>query len=455
MRRPSLLLVPFVAIALFGCDNPNVGELASGSTSAPEPQSAPKVKEPTAPGVGTPAPRTPASGYTAHEWGTFTSVQDSDGNTMVGLHHEDEPLPAFVEKRFDMTPTFGKGSASIPGPITQKLETPVIYFHTKEAMTVRVDVDFPLGILGEWFPNVSRAVPALMERADQVKDTSLGWDAVLDPSPDRTKLLDVHDDDIWAPSRNVDCAMVTSPSGGSDMFIFYRGIGAFEMPIKITHGDDGMLTVANLSSEHIPDIVLLHNDGFQGAVVHIGGVAGGQAVTVPVPKFDRGMDAYVDMARDVLQIALEADGLFADEALAMVDTWTHSYFKTPGLRALYVTPKAWTDALLPLRLDPEPVSLVRTMVGRIEVLTRESEIEASALLETLFLSRQAMDTALGRDSDHPYPGFVMEVLDEHFGRFSEPRVRRAIQQMEEGPVKAWAVQIRDLLNAKVQVGVEG
>ena len=28
------------------------------------------------------------------------------------------------------------------------------------------------------------------------------------------------------------------------------------------------------------------------------------------------------------------------QARAMVDTWSHSYFRTPGLRVLYVVPRA-------------------------------------------------------------------------------------------------------------------
>src|SRR5947208_534222 len=41
------------------------------------------------------------TGFVAHEWGTFTSVQSSTGETMVGMAHEDEPLPQFVWGRSD------------------------------------------------------------------------------------------------------------------------------------------------------------------------------------------------------------------------------------------------------------------------------------------------------------------------------------------------------------------
>ena len=34
-----------------------------------------------------------------HEWGTFTSVADWQGNAIEGLHRTEEPLPKFVHRR--------------------------------------------------------------------------------------------------------------------------------------------------------------------------------------------------------------------------------------------------------------------------------------------------------------------------------------------------------------------
>ena len=52
--------------------------------------------------------------------------------------------------------------------------------------------------------------------------------------------------------------------------------------------------------------------------------------------------------RSIIELqALERTGLTADESQAMVKTWTKSYFKSEGLRLLYVVPRAWTDGLLP------------------------------------------------------------------------------------------------------------
>jgi hypothetical protein len=76
------------------------------------------------------------------------------------------------------------------------------------------------------------------------------------------------------------------------------------------------------------------------------------------------------------------------------------------MRILYVLPRAWTDALLPLRLDPAPRELVRTLVGRVEVLTVGEEQRLVGDIER---------AAAGG------PPYEMTAL----GSFAEPKLRRA------------------------------
>src|SRR5690349_7153293 len=73
-------------------------------------------------------PGTQGQSLTVHEWGTFTSVQSSLGKQMQGLHHTDELLPSFVHAR-DVLARSEKGFEELPEPVTQKLETPVLYFY--------------------------------------------------------------------------------------------------------------------------------------------------------------------------------------------------------------------------------------------------------------------------------------------------------------------------------------
>jgi len=59
---------------------------------------------------------------------------------------------------------------------------------------------------------------------------------------------------------------------------------------------------------------------------------------------------------------LAADGLFDDEARALLNTWELSYFKSTGLRVFFLVPRAWTDFYLPLEIS-QPADVNRVMVG--------------------------------------------------------------------------------------------
>jgi hypothetical protein len=70
--------------------------------------------------------------------------------------------------------------------------------------------------------------------------------------------------------------------------------------------------------------------------------------------------------RTALKRALIAQGLFADEAEAMLNTWKASYFQKPGLRVFYIVPREWTDYFLPLEFSV-PARVTRVIVGRIDL----------------------------------------------------------------------------------------
>src|SRR5262249_30274635 len=65
-----------------------------------------------------------------HEWGTFLSVQGSDGGTLGGMVESEEDLPNFVRER-------GLGGRN-RACLMQKVETPVTYFYTDRPRTVKM-----------------------------------------------------------------------------------------------------------------------------------------------------------------------------------------------------------------------------------------------------------------------------------------------------------------------------
>jgi hypothetical protein len=362
--------------------------------------------------------------FVVHEWGTFTSVQGSDGATVPGLHEEEEPLPAFVHGRYAFGPF--KQMEELPELVTQKLETPVIYFYA-DVPRASVDVAFPQGIISEWYPDAEAFAPEI-GTLEGFRDGQMRWtveftDPATAPAPPA-----VDPDDIWAPSRAV-AARPLRVGDEHERFIFYRGLGRFELPVYVEAHEDGSIEVVNASDVDLPAVFVLnlHDEG--ALYESLGAIpAGGSVVTTPSPK-EIDLDLYVDTAAAGVAEALVASGLYADESRAMVDTWRRSYFLTPGLRVLYVVPRAWTDALLPITISPEPDELVRTLIGRIEVFTPVFEYDTVSLLLGAFDSA-ADPTAVDLAS---------------FGRFAEPRIRRAMALHEDAEFHAFCAALLDRL----------
>jgi hypothetical protein len=103
-----------------------------------------------------------------------------------------------------------------------------------------------------------------------------------------------------------------------------------------------------------------------------------------------------------LERALVDQGLYPREARAMVTTWRDQWF-VDGLRLLYLVPRGVTDRVLPLRVAPAPDELQRVLVGRIEIITPETELSVRELLGSEPNDERAIDT-----------------LRSRFGRFAQP-----------------------------------
>ena len=88
--------------------------------------------------------------------------------------------------------------------------------------------------------------------------------------------------------------------------------------------------------------------------------------------------ANLDRLKWDMRAALQEEGLFPDEADALLNTWEVSYFKSAGLRLFFMVPRAWTDWYLPLDISV-PCEAKRAMVGRLELVTPEQR----ALLKKL------------------------------------------------------------------------
>lgn len=356
-----------------------------------------------------------ASNYTAHEWGTFTSVQGGDGQLLSWCPLKTAELPGFV---YDWSKAGMNRRKLIPPKSTmmtlQRMETPVIYFYADQAMNVDVNVAFPQGDITEWYPQASQIGPSSPVDTNSptkgiLNESRAIWRnlQITPPSAEDEKVLpqDTSGSHYFAArcprsdSVHTDSALSTNNTSETEKFIFYRGVGRFAAPLRVTVDSNNLINVKNTGSNSLAHLFLISIHQGIGSFSALDELPASSSVRwqsltdnwhqYPLPQFQ------IEIAAE-LQAALTSEGLFPDEARAMVDTWKDSWFTEEGVRVLYVLPRPWTDAILPLALNPQPKELTRVMVGRAEIITPEAVNDLSQTLT----KAAAGDTAAGVEARH-------------------------------------------------------
>lgn len=314
-----------------------------------------------------------ASDLTVHEWGTFTSVAGPDGSAIEwdALGGKDD-LPHFVNEF-----AFRCSKVSIRG--TARMETPVMYFYSSEAMQANVKVAFPRGLITEWYPKavyqvfqrsgVDGATHRLQANLNGI-DTSLRsltgaieW-ANIQVEPNTSPALPTENTQSrYYAARATDSAPLTV-GDQHEKFLFYRGVGRFPIPLAAQIESDGSIVVQRRGAETVPAVILFENRAGQMGYRNAGVVKDAVNLESPV------LDSSVPVLRTELEAVLVAQGLFPKEAEAMVETWKDSWFEE-GMRLIYIVPSRAVDAFLPLHVDPAPSETARVFVGRIELITPE------------------------------------------------------------------------------------
>lgn len=294
-----------------------------------------------------------------HEWGTFTSVAGADGAAVPWNSLAcPEDLPRFVN-------SFGIGfKATWFG--TVRMETPVMYFYSPRALTARVAVQFPHGFITEWYPKAEVSVeqdgarlPPNLSGIDFSMLKSAGvieWSDIK-VQPGATPKYPVENNaSRYYPARETDATPI-SVDGQAEKFLFYRGVGHFQVPLSARVLNDGKILIA--SHEAVPGVILFEN---RGGKLGYRNITGETAIDPPA------LDSTFARLQKDLETMLVEQGLFAKEAHAMVETWRTSWFEE-GSRLLYIVPLSATDAMLPVQIEPTPQKIVRVFVGRIELIT--------------------------------------------------------------------------------------
>ena len=398
-------------------------------------------------------------GFVAHEWGTFTSVQGGDGVLLDWRPLESSKLPGFVYNW--QKPGLKRVATGVASPFTkaslttlQRMETPVIYFYTKESQTVDVIVDFPKGLITEWYPQAIRIGPSFIPpspavaKADELvhkagaKPTFTFASLLSNPTTPQSRaqwqveilrdrdgaqiassLLTDKSGSHYFAARETDANFLevnsldaTNPAPQHEKFLFYRGAGNFPTPLHVTMTAENTIMIANTGEEPLLHLFVLGLENQAGNFVEVEQLAAGESKTIQMNPQQKSEPVKQLAAKLGQRMAedLVCEGLYQREANAMVNTWQDSWFEEDGLRVLYVLPRAWTDRTLPLKMEPAPKELVRVMVGRAEVLTPKREQQLSTNLTN----------AHGGDKEA-----AEEVLAEfkRLGRFAQPALQLALK----------------------------
>ncbi len=392
-------------------------------------------------------------GYIAHEWGTFTSVQGGDGALRAWRPLKTSELPGFVHN-------WANASVGHGGPFLlsktsmvtlQRMETPVIYFYANQPMNVDVNVGFPKGFITEWYPGVDRIGPAFTNPDGStngvLRESRAIWRgleivpiATNDQSFEQSLPKDNSGSHYFTARKtasNLVRAHTNSPTNTpeTEKFIFYRGAGSFDTPLRVTVDSNNTVAVENTCQQNLAHLFLVNIHHGTGAFAVLDALPVGNSVVwveltngpadhwmqYPLPQFQDEIGARV-------QAALVSEGLFTDEAKAMVDTWKDSWFTEQGTRVLYILPRLWTDEILPITLNPPPKELTRVMVGRAEIISPETEAH---FLQTLVEAQ----------SGDPKARLQAAIEFRNLGRFADPALQLALSHATQTNLANFAYQL--------------
>lgn len=333
------------------------------------------------------------SRLTVHEWGTFTSIAGDDGSAVEWLPQTGpQDLPCFVERtRFEAIKGILSG--------TVRMETPVLYFYTPEPTTVNVSVGFTQGLITEWYPRAD-VTPATFTAAvlQRPWNGHIAWtDVKVLPRASASFPIESDASHYYA-ARQTDAAPLQTGSQ-KERFLFYRGVGRFAPPIAATLAANGQIAIRSIDNEPVGEIIVFENYGGSIRFGHARGA--GTTLGARVPSAPGEMKA---LHRE-LERMLVAEGLYAREAAAMIETWRDSWFEE-GTRLFYIASRKSVDEILPLAITPAPTTVERVFVGRMELLTPRT-------LETVRRAVLSGDVkTFGR-----------------YGRFLDPIIRRIVASL--------------------------
>lgn len=374
-----------------------------------------------------------------HEWGTFTSVAGKRGTAIDWRPlNGASDLPSFVYKEGEegfrgtyQTKFSGKDAKLVK----IRMETPVIYFYTEKEMEVDVNVKFPQGRITEWYPQAGIVDNyAGKNQRSKFQSNGINWGTIKLLPNEQPNYLREATDSHYYPARETDAVAVQVCNADKtkiekEKFLFYRGVGDFELPLRATtvqnkltlsDGSENYGTKGNIGRNLLNLVVFENRNGKVGykTVPNLS-----VAVTIERPELDKTLPQVFDE----LENRLVEEGLYKKEAKAMLETWKDSWFEE-GLRVFYILPRMTVDEILPLQIEPRPKETTRVFVGRTEVIT--PEMEQDVRKQVFFLrSGSAEIRQKAQENLKKYGRFYEPVLKIIFENEKNRKVRKQIEDI--------------------------
>jgi hypothetical protein len=314
------------------------------------------------PGFATAKDPTPAPvNLAVHEWGVFRVSEDADfANAAVRAEWDDLPSFAYGHIR-------GRAVPQHWGALEDRAK-PITFFYADAPTQAQVQVSFPGGMAGAWFPATMNPAVEGLDKQPKVGG-SLHWVVALKQPPNgwRPRLPAVPEVPAthWVSRvRQVKADEVFARFGpnGNDVerekFIYYDGLFPQKRWLKIVVDKDRVGLTSQVKHP-VFDITVVDRRGDKVRVGRVGQLDAGGAIK-EIKFVDADPARFTAAAAEALVKQLVGAGLFEDEAKSLADIWRARLLETPGLSLFYRLPQAEYDALMPLTITPQPKSVVRT-----------------------------------------------------------------------------------------------
>lgn len=377
--------------------------------------------------------KTSPNDLVVHEWGTFTSVAGKNGVAIDWRPlSESSDLPSFVYSMDDgdgFRNTYKsrlKGKTRILAKI--RMETPVIYFYTKNEMEVDVKVDFPDGKITEWYPQASVVNNSAGDnQKSKFLVDGINWGTIkLLPNEQPNFLREVSYSHYY-PARETDSVALQVCNADKtkiekEKFLFYRGVGDFGLPLNVKIDGKNLILKDN-GTDEVKNLIVFENRGGRIGFKFLDKLS--KEMIIERPETTKNLtEVFIELEK-----ILVSEGLYEKEARAMIETWKDSWFEE-GLRVFHIMTRKTTDKILPLQVEPQPKEIVRVMVGRTEVITPEMEQDVRKQVGLL-------------RSNSPKVREEAQNYLKKYGRFYEPILKNILETERDEKVRK---QIEELIS---------